>query len=96
MSELSLGPDHLRLAFAGGGLEMRKDLLTSIGLAGLVTVSVAQGAVAAPIAPTVPMVAPSGGLLEQVYYYHGRYYPYRYNHRYYAHRVYRHGRWHYY
>jgi hypothetical protein len=76
---------------------MRKDLLTSMGLTGLVAFSVVQGAGAAPIAPAVlPMAAPSGGSLEQIYYYHGRHYPYHYNHRYYAHRVYRHGRWHYY
>ena len=94
--EQSLGPDRLRLALAGGGLEMRKELLTSMGLAGLMGVSVVQGADAAPMAPAVlPMAAPSGGSLERVYYYHGRYYPYRYNNRY-AHRVYRHGRWHYY
>ena len=77
------------------GIRDAEGLLTSMGLAGLVTASVAQGSVAAPIAPAVPMVALRGGSLEQVYYYHGRYYPYRYNNRYYVHRVYRHGRWHY-
>jgi hypothetical protein len=79
-----------------GGLEMRKGLLTSMGLAGLFAASPVQGTVAAPIVPSTTATTLHGPLLEQVYYYHGRYYPYRYNNRYYAHRVYRHGHWHYY
>ena len=62
----------------------------------LLTISFIQGAVAAPIVPLATPIALQESSLEQVYYYHGRYYPYRYNNRYYAHRVYRHGRWHYY
>jgi hypothetical protein len=76
---------------------MYKDLLTSMSLAGLLAVSLAQGTAAAPIAPpAAPVIAGYGRPLEQVYYYHGRYYPYHYHGRYYAHRVYRYGRWHYY
>jgi hypothetical protein len=75
---------------------MRKGLLTSMGLVGLFTASLVQGTVAAPIVPSATATTLQGPLLEQVYYYHGRYYPYRYNNRYYAHRVYRHGHWHYY
>jgi len=69
-----------------------------MGLAGLVAASVAQGAVAAPIAraEAPSIVSPNGRSFEEIYYYHGRYYPYRYNNSYYAHRVYRHGHWRYY
>jgi hypothetical protein len=80
----------------GRGSTMRNGLLTSIGLIGLVAASFVQGAAAAPIVPPTIPTAVHGPSLEQVYYYHGRYYPYHYNHRYYVHRVYRHGRWHYY
>jgi hypothetical protein len=75
---------------------MRKGLLTSMGLTGLLATSFVQGAAAAPIVPPVTPTALDGSSFEQVYYYRGRYYPYRYNNRYYAHRVYRHGHWHYY
>jgi hypothetical protein len=75
---------------------MRKGLLTSMGLAGVLAASLAQGTPAAPIVFDDPAIATHSRSLEQVYYYHGRYYPYYYNHRYYAHRVYRHGHWHYY
>ncbi len=76
---------------------MRKDLWIAMGLAGLLAASLVQGSVAAPIVwHATPMTAVHGGLLNQVYYYHGRHYPYRYNGRYYAHRAYRHGHWHYY
>jgi hypothetical protein len=76
---------------------MRKGLLTSMGLAGLLAASLVQGSVAAPIVlHATPMTVVHGGLLEHVYYYHGRYYPYHYHHGYYAHRVHRHGHWHYY
>ena len=59
--------------------------------AGLLIVAVMRGALAAPVAP--PALAPA---LEQVYYYHNRYYPYHYHNRYYHHRVWRHNRWYYY
>src|SRR5580704_11111388 len=64
------------------GLEMRKGLLTTMGLTGLLAASLVQGAVAAPIVPPATATALHGPSLEQVYYYHGRHYPYRYNNRY--------------
>ena len=71
---------------------MLKGLLTAMVLAGPLAASLGQGAVAAPIAPPLtPTIALDGRSIEQVYYYHGRYYPYRYHGRYYAHRAYRHG-----
>jgi hypothetical protein len=76
---------------------MYKDVLTSMSLAGLLAVSLAQGIAAAPIAPpAAPVTAVYERPLEQIYYYHGRYYPYHYHGRYYANRAYRYGRWHYY
>jgi hypothetical protein len=75
---------------------MRKGLLTSMGVAGLLAASLAQETSAEPIVFDNPSIAPDSGSLEQVYYYHGRYYRYYYNHRYYVHRVYRHGHWYYY
>ena len=77
---------------------MRKGSLVSLGLAGLAAASVLQGAVAAPIAlAEPPMIASSDGRsFEEIYYYHGSYYPYRYNGRYYPRRVYRYGHWQYY
>jgi hypothetical protein len=77
---------------------MRKGFLISVGLAGLASAFVLHGAVAAPFSLVKsPMtVSLSGRSFEEIYYYHGRYYPYRYNSRYYAHRVYRNGHWHYY
>jgi len=72
---------------------MRKALLISAGLAGLAVASALQGAAAAPfaLAGSSMIVSPNGQLFEEIYYYHGQYYPYRYNSRYYAHRVYRDG-----
>jgi hypothetical protein len=79
-----------------GKLGMRKVLLTSMGLAGLLADSLVQGTAAAPVVFDDPSIAPDSGSLEQVYYYHGRYYRYYYHHRYYVHRAYRLGHWHYY
>jgi hypothetical protein len=69
---------------------MRKGLLFSVGLAALEVAVVLQGAVAAPFAVVEgPMILSTNSRsLEEIYYYHGRYYPYRYNSRYYAHRAY--------
>ena len=75
---------------------MRKRLVTSIALAGLFLASLVQRTIAAPIAPPAAVTALQEPPLEQVYYYHGRYYPYHYNSRYYARRVWRHGHWYYY
>ena len=76
---------------------MIRDLLTSMGLAGLMAASVVQGAIAAPAAPAISeFIGPHRGSIQQVYYHNGRHYAYRYNNRYYAHRAYRHGHWHYY
>ena len=62
MLEQALGLDRFGVVFGGRGeLEMRKHLLTSMGLAGLVAVSVVQEAVASPTAPVVsPIIAPHG------------------------------------
>jgi hypothetical protein len=67
-----------------------------IAISVLLAISFVRGAVAAPIVPRATPMALYGASIEEIYYYHGRYYRYRYNNRYYAHRVYRHGRWHYY
>jgi hypothetical protein len=77
---------------------MIKVWLTSLGFAGLVSASVLQGAIAAPIAPVASkIIASHERSIERVYYYyHGRRYAYHYNGRYYTRRVYRHGQWHYY
>jgi hypothetical protein len=76
---------------------MRKELFTTIGLAGLLAALLVEETAAAQIEPPAPpTIAFHGRSIEQVYYYHGRYYPYHYNNRYYANRVYRHGHWRYY
>lgn len=66
------------MVFVGRGLTMRNGLLTSMGLTGLLATSFVPGAVAAPVVPPAIPTAVHGPSLEQVYYYHGRYYPYHY------------------
>ena len=76
---------------------MRRGLWTSIGFCGLLQAALIPVSVAAPIVPSeAPIAFSHNSLIEQVYYYHGRYYPYRYHGGYYAHRAYRHGYWRYY
>lgn len=84
---------------------MRRFLLFSAlavgGLAGALPNSVKAG-----VLPTAAIGGlPDNGLVSQIYYYHGRYYPYRYRGRYYPYynhghyynnRYYRNGGWHYY
>ncbi len=69
---------------------MRKHLFATAGL--LFAICGLRQAAAAP----VPIVPIASSLIENVYYYHGRYYPYHYGRGYYGHRYYRYGRWHYY
>jgi hypothetical protein len=91
----SAGADEFWFDLSGRELEMRKGMFM-IGLTDLLRVSLFQTTVAAPIVRSITPIALDEPLLEEIYYYHGRYYPYHYNHRYYAHRVHGHGHWHYY
>lgn len=78
---------------------MRRLILPSIlVVAGLLSAAAPREAAAAPVTTAVSPALPAfgSGLLSEVYYYHGRYYPYRYRGHYYHHRVYRHGHWRYY
>ncbi len=77
---------------------MRLSLMLVMGVGSLLIVPVPRGAAAAPVMPAAPQrtLALADGAIQDIYYYHGRYYPYRYQGRYYKHRNYRHGRWHYY
>lgn len=77
---------------------MRVTLLSAIAAACVLSSPVINRADAAPVAgAAIQQSSPAtSGLLEHVYYYHGRYYPYRYHGHYYAHRRYRHGHWSYY
>jgi hypothetical protein len=65
---------------------------------GAVLLSIPFAAVAGPVTTGMLPMAVSGQncAVEEVYYYHGRYYPYRYRGAYYRHRHYRHGGWYYY
>ena len=73
---------------------MRLSLLLVVAAAGLFGILVPHQAGTAPMEITMPQI-PSVPI-EDVYYYHGRYYPYHYHGRHYAHRYYRYGHWHYY
>ncbi len=78
---------------------MRRLILPSIlVVAGLLSVVASQEAAAGPVITAAPLAVPAftNGLLSEVYYYHGRYYPYHYKGHYYRHRNYRHGRYYYY
>lgn len=86
---------------------MRSNLVSSMVIAGLLSASAGQVAIAVPAStpPFAAMAAPQRSAIEPVYYYHGHYYPYRYrghyyryhyNGRYYLHRSRRNGHWHYY
>jgi hypothetical protein len=87
---------------------MRRVILPSIlVVAGLLSVVASREAAAAPVTTAVSQALPAfnSGLLSEVYYYHGRYYPYRYGGHYYPyrygghyynHRAYRNGHWRYY
>jgi hypothetical protein len=80
-------------------------MIRAVALAGLVAsvvLSVGETTAAAPIAPR-PAVSPT--TIQDVYYWHGHYYPYRYhghyyryhhNGHYYNHRSRHNGRWNYY
>jgi hypothetical protein len=86
---------------------MRSSLFSSIVVAGLLSASAGQVAIAVPPS-TAPfqMLPPSQrSVIEPVYYYrghyyryryNGHYYRYRYNGHYYLHRSHRNGHWHYY
>jgi hypothetical protein len=80
------------------GKAMRLALIPAMALAGLLYISAAHVAVAAPMqTPSAAVtVAPPSHVTESAYYYHGRSYPYRYRGMYYRHRYYRYNRWHYY
>lgn len=86
---------------------MRSRVLSSIVIAGLLSTSAGQVAIAFPASSGLFRVAasPQRSVIGPVYYYRGHYYPYRYNGhyyryhyhgRYYLHRYYRNGHWHYY
>ena len=86
---------------------MRSSILSSIVIAGLLSVSAGQVATAVPAstAPFAAMASPQRSAIEPVYYYRGHHYPYRYHGhyyryhyhgRYYLHRSHRNGHWHYY
>jgi hypothetical protein len=64
------------------------DLRSVLVVTGLLTLPVAYETAASPLTAAVPQISPAlaGGSTENIYYYHGRYYPY----------YYRHGRWYYY
>jgi hypothetical protein len=80
---------------------MRLRLLSALVLAGMARAFVPHEAAAGPMR----VVAPPISGMEQVYYYHGHYYPYhyhggyysyRYNGAYYRNRTYHHGHYRYY
>lgn len=86
---------------------MRSSLFSSIVIAGVLSASAGQVAIAVPVstAPFRVIASPQRSLNEPVYYYHGHHYPYRYHGhyyryryhgRYYLHRSYRNGHWRYY
>ncbi len=86
---------------------MRSSLFSSIVIAGLLSASAGQAAIAVPAstAPFRVVASPQRSLIEPVYYYrghhyqyryHGHYYRYHYHGRYYLHRSYRNGHWRYY
>lgn len=74
---------------------MRLGVLSAVVVAGLVSFALRHEATAAFVAPHPPS-ASAGGPIENIYYYHGRYYRYHYHGRYYARRSYRYGHWRYY
>jgi hypothetical protein len=73
---------------------MRLSVLSVVIVAGLLSFSLPPEVVAAPGVPHLPF-ASADGSIQNIYYYHGRYYPYHYHGHYYAHRYYRSGRWYY-
>jgi hypothetical protein len=78
---------------------MRRALFCAMSFAALLGASATvHEAKAAPVIAAAPpgLPGPTGGPIQPVYYYHGRYYPYHYGGGYYHHRYYRHGHWHYY
>jgi hypothetical protein len=86
---------------------MRLNLLPVLVAAGVLIAREPNEAVAAPVTTAAARITPTvvGGSIENIYYYHGRYYPYyyrggyypyRHSGQYYRNRYYRSGRWHYY
>jgi hypothetical protein len=86
---------------------MRSSIVSSMVVAGLLSTSAGQIAIAVPVstAPFPATASPQRSLIEPVYYYRGHYYPYRhyghyyryhYQRSYYLHRSYRSSHWYYY
>ncbi len=78
---------------------MRRCVMLSVAFVSVLYFSAMRGAVAMPAFSTMPdhiVTLSSPSMIQNAYYYRGRYYPYRYHGAYYGHRYYRYGRWHYY
>jgi hypothetical protein len=68
-----------------------KRMIHAISIAAIASVVACATSKAAPVAPIPTAIVSSANHVEQVYYYHGHYYPYYYHGHYYHRRGWHHG-----